>query len=79
METYQEPMLDMENQLLKDTSGEYKKGLLDQLETYQFEIKQQIDKGLSPEEFAVMNALNNAVTSAMKVIEAAHSQLHQSN
>ena len=69
-------ILEMEEQLKKDTDGTYRKQLLDQLSVSLGEIKNALDAGLAPDEFQAMNQLKDAVEDASTVVENVWNGLH---
>lgn len=62
-------MLEIEEKLKNDPSGSYKKEILEKFNSFSFEVRQEINKGLSPEEYKKMNGLLQAVEASVSVVE----------
>ena len=62
-------LLDIEEKLSNDSSGQFQKEILEELHGYISVIKKELDKGLAPGEFAVIDKLREALNQAVVVVE----------
>lgn len=62
-------MLEIEEKLKNDPAGTYKREILDQFNHFSMEVRQEINKGLSPEEYKKLSGLLQAVEAGVKVVE----------
>ncbi|MDE6432117.1 MAG: hypothetical protein K2L13_01855 [Opitutales bacterium] len=62
-------MVDMEQKLLDDKSGAYRRELLNKLRGYESDINSLIGDGIDPEKFAAYDKLKKAIKEAVQVIE----------
>lgn len=62
-------MLDIEENLKNDTSGVYKKELLSKFNTFELEIRSELNKGIAPNEYDQLSRLLQAVESSVSVID----------
>ncbi|MBF0103129.1 MAG: EscE/YscE/SsaE family type III secretion system needle protein co-chaperone [Desulfobacterales bacterium] len=69
-------LLDIEEKMIKDSAGVYKNELLAKLVTYAAEIKQEIDRGLPPQEFESMNKMMAAIEVSQNVVETIWRQMN---
>jgi len=64
-------LLDIENRLAEDSSGNYRDEVCDQLRTDAREVKRRIDSGLTPDEFQDAGRYLAALEAAISVVEQA--------
>ena len=69
-------LLDMEASLREDSSGQYRKELIDRLTESSYQLKRSLDSGLPPDEFERVNRLREAVEAASMVIEKVWEAMH---
>lgn len=62
-------MVDMEQKLIDDTSGAYRKELINLLKGYEGDINRLIGAGVDSEKFEVYDKIKNAIKQATMVIE----------
>jgi hypothetical protein len=62
-------MVDMEQKLMNDKSGQYRRELLDKLHGYEGDMVRLIGAGVSAERFEVYDKLKKALRGACYVIE----------
>ncbi|MCK5725544.1 MAG: EscE/YscE/SsaE family type III secretion system needle protein co-chaperone [Thiotrichaceae bacterium] len=62
-------MLDIENSLKEDTTGNYKKELLGQFNGLSTEIRTELNKGLSPNDYEVLSRLLQAVEASISIVD----------
>ncbi|MDR2436118.1 MAG: hypothetical protein LBD33_02290 [Puniceicoccales bacterium] len=62
-------MVDMEQKLIDDKSGQYRRELLDKLRGYEGDMTRLIGAGVSSEKFEVYDKLKKALKGACYVIE----------
>lgn len=62
-------MLDIEQNLKNDSTGEYKKDVLDKLSKTTLEVRNELNKGLSPDEYTRLNYLLHALETSMKIVD----------
>ncbi|MDR0595725.1 MAG: hypothetical protein LBF94_03485 [Puniceicoccales bacterium] len=62
-------MVEMEQKLLDDKSGQYRRELLDKLRGYEGEMKKLIGAGVSTEKFELYGKMQHAIKQACYVIE----------
>ncbi|MDR1256009.1 MAG: hypothetical protein LBJ94_03770 [Puniceicoccales bacterium] len=62
-------MVDMEQNLIDDKSGQYRRGLLDKLRGYEGDMSRLIGAGVSSDKFAVYEKVRKAIKQACYVIE----------
>ena len=62
-------MLEIEQHLKGDESGAYRKDVVGQFQTLADEARQEINKGLAPEEYDKVSSLLIALEAGIKVIE----------
>lgn len=63
-------MLDIENNLKNDSTGAYKREVLEKFNTLGMEVRTELNKGLSPEEYDKLSELLQAVEASISVVEA---------
>ena len=68
--------LDIEVALKEDKTGEYKKVLLGEILEEATSIKNQLNKGVSQEEYRQLDALLKATEAAGEVVEQVWQQAH---
>ena len=69
-------MLDLEQALINDTSGEHKASLVSQLEAESGTLKRGMDAGLAPDDFAVAEKFQEALKTASRVVRLFHAASH---
>jgi len=62
-------MLDIESNLKDDSTGTYKNELLGTFNTFEMEVRSELNKGLAPDEYENLNRLLQAVEASISVIE----------
>ena len=62
-------MVEMEQKLVDDKSGEYRRELINKLNEYESEINYLIGDGVDAEKFAAYDKLKKAIKQAIRVIE----------
>lgn len=62
-------MLEIEEKLKNDPAGTYKKEILEQFNSFSVEVRQEINKGLAPEEYKKLSGLLQAVEASVRVVE----------
>lgn len=62
-------MLDIEVDLKNDTTGEYKKELIQKFTNTEMEVRSEINKGVSPDDYNRLSKLLEALELGVKVIE----------
>ena len=62
-------MLDIEKDLKEDRSGEYKKELLSKFNSFEIEVRSELNKGIAPKEYERLNKLLQAVEASASVVE----------
>jgi hypothetical protein len=62
-------MVDMEQALIDDKSGQYRRELLDKLHGYEGDINRLIGSGIPTEKFEVYDKVKKAIKQACYVIE----------
>jgi hypothetical protein len=62
-------MLDIEKNLKDDKSGAYKRELLAKFNTFELEVRSELNKGLAPNEYDQLNRLLQAVESSIAVVD----------
>lgn len=62
-------MLDIENNLKDDTTGNYKRELLGKFTGLSAEIRTEMNKGLSPDEYETLNRLLQAVEASISIVD----------
>ena len=67
-----------EDRLVTDSDGSYKAELIDQLNSDAEALKGKRNSGLSPDQFASVDALSSAIDDAIKVIELTWHKHHAS-
>ena len=61
-------MLDIESNLKNDANGDYKKELIGKFSSLEGEVRNELNKGLSPDEYEKMSKLLQAVEAGVSVI-----------
>jgi len=62
-------MLDIESKLKNDKSGAYKKELLGKFNSFEIEVRSELNKGLTPDEYQNVSKLMQAVEASISIIE----------
>lgn len=62
-------MVDMEQSLIDDTSGAYRRELINKLNGYEGDINRLIGAGVDSEHFEVYDKMKKAIKQAITVIE----------
>ncbi len=62
-------MLDIEVNLKNDTTGEYKKELISKFSATERDVRHEINKGVSPDDYTRLSKLLEALEIGAKVIE----------
>jgi hypothetical protein len=62
-------MVDMEQKLIDDKSGQYRRELLDKLHGYEGDINKLIGSGIQTEKFEVYEKIKKALKQACYVVE----------
>ena len=62
-------MLDIENNLKDDATGNYKRELLSKFGGLSTEIRTEMNKGLLPDEYEVLNRLLQAVEASISIVD----------
>ena len=62
-------LVDIERRLIDDTTGEYRRLMIDKLEQYLCDLKIKLSNGLSPEEFNVSEKMKAAIEAAKKILQ----------
>jgi len=62
-------MLDIENNLKDDATGNYKRELLGKFGGLSTEIRTEMNKGLSPDEYETLNRLLQAVEASISIVD----------
>ena len=62
-------MLDIEQKLKNDTTGAYKKDVLNKLSQTTMEVRTELNKGLSPDEYTRLNYMLHALETSMKIVD----------
>lgn len=61
-------MLDIESNLRRDVSGNYRRELITKFTTASEEIRHELSKGLAPKKFEKMNRLLQAIEAGILII-----------
>lgn len=62
-------MLDIEVNLKNDTTGEYKRELIQKFTDTEIDVRSEINKGVSPDDYTRLGKLLEALELGIKVIE----------
>lgn len=62
-------MLDIEVNLKNDATGEYKKELISKFSATEMDVRSEINKGVSPDDYTRLSKLLEALEIGAKVIE----------
>lgn len=69
-------LLDLEERLLADESGQFLAGLQSRLEEARFDCRTRRNAGLCPDDYHAVTALEAAIEAASRVTQKIHSQLN---
>lgn len=62
-------MLDIESNLKNDPDGAYKSELLGKFNSFEMEVRSELNKGLAPDEYQKVSKLLQAVEASISIIE----------
>jgi len=62
-------MLDIEQDLKNDATGEYKRSIIAKLKDTSVEVRNELGKGLVPDEYKKLSNLLLALESSVKIVE----------
>jgi hypothetical protein len=62
-------MVDMEQKLIDDKSGQYRRELLDKLRGYEGDVNRLIGSGIQAEKFEVYEKIKKAIKQACYIVE----------
>ncbi|HIO91495.1 MAG TPA: EscE/YscE/SsaE family type III secretion system needle protein co-chaperone [Leucothrix mucor] len=62
-------MLDIEQDLKNDATGEYKKSIVTKLRDTSAEVRNELGQGLVPDEYKKLSGLLMALESSIKIVE----------
>ena len=62
-------MLDIEQDLKNDTTGEYKRSIITKLKDTSVEVRNELGQGLVPDEYKKLSNLLLALESSIKIVE----------
>ena len=62
-------MLDIEQDLKNDTTGEYKRNIVTKLKSTSIEVRNELGQGLVPDEYKKLSNLLLALESSIKIVE----------
>ena len=66
-------MIEMEQRLLEDKSGDYRRDVVNQLDSYKVWLQQKMESGLSSAEFEALKKLKHALLQAEECIKTFNS------
>ncbi len=62
-------MLDIEQDLKNDTTGEYKRSIISKLKDTSTDVRHELGQGLVPDEYKKLSNLLLALESSIKIVE----------
>ncbi len=69
-------LVKMEDDLIGDKTGAYKKSLIQRLIDEKTSLTSKLNKGLTPDEYAPINAYRSAIDAAIQIVERYWSSKH---
>lgn len=70
-------LVEMDNKLAADADGSYRSRICDQLHQHLAAIRQQLQAGLMPEDFARADKMKEAIAAAEAIVQTAWSRIHE--